>query len=105
MRCDERGKRCGAMIQDPEAIDFVGEMAQSLGLNIAIGVNAYVEEPDPFAEYVILIDPSSLSVEDESELEEYSVKRGFRVINSWNDWGRFIRFTKLRAVFVSAFSP
>ena len=93
------------MIQDPEALDFVGEMAQALGVNIAIGVNAYVEEPDPFSEYVILIDPSSLSLKDESELEEYSEKRGFKFIESWNDWGRFIRISKLRPVFVSAFSP
>ena len=93
------------MIQDPEAIDFVGEMAQTLGLNIAIGVNAYVEEPDPFSEYVILIDPSGLSSEDESELEKYSENRGLNVVESWNDWGRFLRISKLRAVFVSAFSP
>ena len=93
------------MVQDPEALDFIGEMAQTLGANIAIGVNAYVEEPDSFSEYVILIDPSSLSIEDETELEEYSEKRGFKVFESWNDWGRFLRISKLRAVFVSSFSP
>ena len=93
------------MIQNLEALDFVGEMSQATGINIAIGVNAYVEAPDPFSEYVIVIDPSSLSVKDESDLEEYSVKRGFKVIDSWNDWGRFIRISKMRAVFVSAFSP
>jgi len=93
------------MIQDQEAIDFVGEMAQTLGVNIAIGINAYIEVADHFSDYGIIIDPSSLSVEDESGLVKYSEKRGFKVINSWNDWGRFIRVTKLRAVFVSAFSP
>jgi len=93
------------MIQDPEALDFVGEMANELGINIAVGFNAYVEDADSFSEYIILIDPSSLSVEDESELEEYSVKRGFKVFESWNDWGRFLRISKLRPVFVSAFSP
>jgi hypothetical protein len=93
------------MIQDSEALDFVGEMAHELGINIAIGVNAYVEDADSFSEYIILIDPSSLSIEDESELEEYSVKRGFKVFESWNDWGRFLRISKLRPVFVSAFSP
>ena len=93
------------MIQDPEALDFVGEMANELGINIAVGFNAYVEDADSFSEYIILIDPSSLSAEDESELEEYSVKRGFKVIESWNDWGRFLRISKLRPVFVSAFSP
>ena len=93
------------MIPDPEALDFVGEMAHELGINIAVGVNAYVEDADSFSEYIILIDPSSLSIEDESELEEYSVKRGFKVFESWNDWGRFLRISKLRPVFVSAFSP
>ena len=85
MASSYRGSGCDAMIPDPEALDFVGEMANELGINIAVGFNAYVEDADSFSEYIILIDPSSLSVEDESELEEYSVKRGFKVIESWND--------------------
>jgi hypothetical protein len=93
------------MIPDPEALDFVGEMAQKLGVNIAIGVNAYVEDADPFSEYAILIDPSSLNLEEEVELEEYSERMGFKFIESWNDWGRFLRISKMRPVVVSAFSP
>ena len=93
------------MIQDPLALGYVGDMSQATGVNIAIGVNAYIEESDPFSEYVILIDPSGLSSDDESELEKYSEKSGLTVVESWNDWGHFLRFSKLRTVFMSAFSP
>jgi hypothetical protein len=93
------------LIQELEALDFVGEMSQATGVKVAIGVNTYIEESDPFSEYVILIDPSSFSDEDESKLEEYSTRRGVRIVESWNDWGRFLKIMKLRTVFVSAFSP
>jgi hypothetical protein len=93
------------MIQRLEAIDFVGEMSQVTGVNVAIGVNVYIEEPDPFSSYMVLVDPSGLSGEDESKLEEYSERRGLRVVEAWNDWGRFLKIMKLRPVFVSEFSP
>jgi hypothetical protein len=93
------------MTQELEALDFLGEMSQATGVNIAVGVNAYLEAPDAFNSYMILIDPSSMSDEDESRLEEYSERLGFRVVEAWNDWGRFLRISKLRPVFVSAFSP
>ena len=93
------------MIQELDALEFVGGMSQDTGVNISIGVNAYIENPDPFSSYVVLIDPSSLSDEDESKLFEYSERKGFRVVETWSDWGRFLKIMKLRSVFVSAFSP
>ncbi len=93
------------MFQELEAPDLVGEMSQATGVKVAIGVNAYIEGSDPFSEYVILIDPSSLSDGEESKLEEYSEKRGLIMVEVWNDWGRFLKISKLRSVFVSAFSP
>ena len=93
------------MTQELDVIDFIGEMSQATGVNIAVGVNAYTENPDTFSSYVVLVDPSSLSDEDESRLFEYSERRGFRVVDSWSDWGRFIKIMKLRHVIVSAFSP
>jgi hypothetical protein len=93
------------MANENDAIDFVGELSQATGVSLAIGVNAYVENPDPFSSYVVLVDPSSLSDEDESRLFEYSERRGFRVVEAWSDWGRFLKIMKLRHVFVSAFSP
>jgi len=93
------------LIQELEALDFVGEMSQATGVKVAVGANAYIEEQDPFASYSVLIDPSGLSEEDESKLEEYSERQGLRVTEAWNDWGRFMKISKLRPVFVSAFSP
>jgi len=93
------------MIQEAEAVDFVGEMSQATGVNLAIGVNTFSENIDPFTQFVVLIDPSGLSGEDESKLEEYCERRGLRVVEAWNDWGRFLKISKLRTVSVSAFSP
>jgi hypothetical protein len=93
------------LIQELEALNFMGEMSQATGVNVAVGVNAYVEEPDSFSSFMFLIDPSSLSDEDESKLEDYSERRGLRIVEAWNDWGRFLKIIKLRTVFVSAFSP
>ena len=93
------------MIQELDALDFISEMSQATGVIVALGVNAHIEEPDPFSFYMVLIDPSSLSDEDESKLEEYSERRGLRMVEAWNDWGRFLKISKLRPVFVSAFSP
>jgi hypothetical protein len=93
------------LIQEAEAVEFVGEMSQATGVNVAIGVNTFLENPNPFSQFVVLIDPSGLSGEDESKLEEYCERRDLRVVEAWNDWGRFLKIMKLRHAFVSAFSP
>jgi hypothetical protein len=54
---------------------------------------------------MVLVDPSSLNDEDVSKLFEYSERKGFRVVEVWSDWGRFLKIMKLRHAFVSAFSP
>ena len=92
------------MIGEAEALGFIGEMSRAMGVNLAIGLNAYIDEPDHFSSYKILIDPSSLSDGDESRLEAYAERKGLTVTEEWSDWGRFIRISKLRTVFVSAFS-
>jgi hypothetical protein len=93
------------LIQELETLDFICDMSQATGVKVAIGVNAYIEEPDQISSYMVLIDPSSLSGEDESKLEEYSKRRNLRVVDEWNDWGRFLKIIKLRPVFASAISP
>ena len=93
------------MIQELEALDFISEMSQATGVNLAIGLNAYIDDPDHFSSFKVLIDPSSLSDEDESRLEAYAERRGLRVTEAWSDWGRLLKISKLRTVFVSAFSP
>ena len=93
------------LVQELEALDFVGEMIEATGVNVAIGVNAYIEEQDPFSSYAVLIDTSSLSDGDESKLKEFSERQGLIVGEAWNDWGRFLKISKLKSVFVSAFPP
>jgi hypothetical protein len=93
------------MVNETDAMDFIGEMSQATGVGLAIGVNAYIENSDLFSSCVVLVDPSCLSGEDELRLSEYSERKGFRVVELWNDWGRFIKIMKLRNEFVSAFSP
>ena len=94
-----------AMIEEAEALNLISEMGQSTGVNLSIGLNAYIDEPDHFSSYKILIDPSSLSDEDESKLEAYAERKGLTVTEEWSDWGRFLRISKLRDVFISAFLP
>ncbi len=93
------------MILEAEAVDFVGEMSQATGVNVAIGVNTFLENSDPFTQFTVLVDPSGLSDEDESKLEEYCERRDLRLVEAWNDWGRFLKISKLRTVSVSASSP
>ena len=93
------------MTKEVDAMDFVGEMSQATGVSLAIGVNVYSEDPDPFSSCMVLVDPSSLNDEDVSKLFEYSERKGFRVVETWSDWGRFLKIMKLRHAFVSAFSP
>ena len=93
------------MVNETDAMGFIGDMNQATGVGLAVGVNAYIENPDLFSSCVVLVDPSFLSGEDELRLSEYIEGKGFRVVESWGDWGRFIKFMKLRHVFVSAFSP
>jgi len=54
-------------IHEVEELDLIGEMSQSTGVGVTVGVNAYVENHDPHAFYTILIDPSSLSDEAEDK--------------------------------------
>ena len=93
------------MIPEAEALGFIGEMSQSTGVNLSIGLNVYIDEPDHLSSCKILIDPSSLSDGDESRIEMYAERKGLSVTEAWNDWGRFLMMLKLRDVFVSAFSP
>jgi hypothetical protein len=93
------------MIQENDALDFIGDMSKATGVNVAVGVNAHIEDPDPFSTYMVLIDPSSLTDEDESKLELNSERQDLRMVEAWNDWGRFLKISKLRSVYVSAFSP
>ena len=93
------------MIKETDALDFIGELSQSTGVKIAVGVNAYVENPNSFFSYTVFIDPSSLSDGEESKLEEYCECRGLRIVEAWNDWGRFMKISKLKPIFASAFSP
>jgi hypothetical protein len=93
------------MILEAEAVDFVDEMSQATGVNVAIGVNTFIENIDPFTQFTVLIDPSGLSGDDEVKLEDYCENRNLRVVEAWNDWGRFLKISKLRTVSVSAFSP
>ena len=85
-------------------LDFVGEMSRDTGVWVAIGVNAYLQDNDPNPTNV-LIDPSSLSDEDESKLEEYAERKGLEVDEEWSDWGRFIKILIPRFVPVPAHSP
>ena len=85
-----------AMIPEAEALGFISEMSQSTGVKLSIGLNTYIDEPDHLSSYKILIDPSSLSDEDESRLEAYAERSDLVVTETWNDWGRFLRISKLR---------
>ena len=49
------------MIHEAEVMGFISEMSQSTGIMLAIGLNAYIDEPDHFSSFKVLIDPSSLS--------------------------------------------
>ena len=39
------------MIPEAEALNLISEMGQSTGINLSIGLNAYIDEPDhdPFS--------------------------------------------------------
>jgi hypothetical protein len=74
-------------IHEVEALDLIGEMSQSTGVSVAVGVNTYIENQDPHTFYTILIDPSSLSDEDETTIEMYAKKRALTILEEWNDWG------------------
>jgi len=63
-----------------DAIDYVEEMSQATGVGLILGANVYLENSDSWSSYSVLVDPSSLSDEDEVRLIGYSVWRGFRMI-------------------------
>jgi hypothetical protein len=91
------------MIQEIDALDFIGELSQSTGVMMAVGVNACIENPDPGVQFRVLIDPSSFSDGDESKLEAYAERRGLEISDEWSDWGRFIKIFKPRLA--TTFSP
>jgi hypothetical protein len=91
------------MIPEAEAVEFVNEMSQSTGVLVSLGVNAYYVSPEPKSAFVLLIDPSYLDGAAESRLEKYAERKGLRVDEEWNDWGRFLKFTK-RGLMIPAFS-
>ena len=93
------------MIPEAEAVEFVNEMSQSTGVLVSFGVNAYYLNPEPKSAFVFLIDPSYLDGAAESKLETYAESKGLRVDEEWNDWGRFLKFTKRRGLMIPAFSP
>jgi hypothetical protein len=86
------------MTQELDAIDFIGELGKSIGVSIAVGKNVFLEQPDKTNLYSVIIDPSSLSNDDESKLERYAESQRLRVNECWNDWGRFLRVSKPRTI-------
>jgi hypothetical protein len=93
------------LIPEAEAVEFINDMSRATGVLVSFGVNAYYGDLEPGSAFVFFIDPSSLDGYSESKLESYIERRGFRLHEEWNDWGRFLKVTKPRRVFVSAFSP
>jgi hypothetical protein len=82
------------MTQELDAIDFIGDLSKSTGVNIAVGMNAFLEQPDQTNQFKLLIDPSSLSGEDEAKIERYAESRRLSIHDCWSDWGRFLRVSK-----------
>jgi hypothetical protein len=93
------------MIPEAEAVEFVNEMSRATGVLVSFGLNAYYMHPEPSSVFVVYIDPTGLNGVDESKLEAYVERKGLMVAEEWSDWGRFIKFSKPRRVFVSAISP
>ena len=86
------------MIPEAEAVEFVNEMSRATGVLVSLGVNAYYVDPELSAIFVLFIDPSYLNGENESRLEAYAERRGFRIAEEWNDWGRFLKIIKPRFI-------
>jgi hypothetical protein len=84
------------MVYESEALDFIGDLGKTTGISVAVGVNAFLEYPDSSSLFNILIDPSSLNDEDESKVERYAEERRLKVTETWNDWGKYLKITKLR---------
>jgi hypothetical protein len=93
------------MIHESEALDFIGELGKSTGISVAVGVNAFLEYPDPSSLFNILIDPSGFSDKDESKIEHYAEEKRFKMVEAWNDWGRYLRVSKPRTLVAPAISP
>ncbi len=93
------------MIPEAEAVKFLNEMSQATEVLGSFGVNAYYPNPEPGVVFSILIDPSYLNGLEESTLEAYAETKGLRVAEEWSDWGRFLKISKLRSLFVSSISP
>lgn len=93
------------LIPEAEAVEFVNEMSRTTGVLVSFGVNAYYGDLEPGSAFVVFIDPSSFDGFSESKLETYIERRGFRVHEEWNDWGRFFKVSKPRRVLLSALSP
>ena len=93
------------MIPEAEAVEFINEMSRTTGVLVSFGVNAYYGYLEPGTAFVVFIDPSNLDGFSESKLETYIERRGFRMHDEWNDWGRFLKISKPKRVFVTAISP
>ena len=93
------------MIPEVEAVEFVNEMSQATGVLVSFGVNAYYVEPEYNTTFTVLIDPSYLDGAAESKLEAYAERKGLKVQEEWGDWGRFLKISKRRSLFIPAFSP
>lgn len=92
------------LIPEAEAVEFVNEMSQTTGVLVSFGVNVYYVNPEPRVAFAVLIDPSYLDGVAESKLEVYAERKGLKVDEKWGDWGRFLKFSKRRSLFVSAIS-
>jgi hypothetical protein len=85
------------MTQILDAIDLIGDLSKSTGVNVAVGVNAFLEQPDQTNHFNLLIDPSSLSGEDEAKLEHYAESKRLNIHECWSDWGRYLRISMPKA--------
>jgi len=85
------------LAQDVDALNFLSDICQATGIRLVVGVNAY---PENFHKsnldncYGVLVDPSSLSGDDESKLKQYAEEQNLVFFEEWNDWGRFLKIAK-----------
>jgi hypothetical protein len=47
------------LIPEAEAVEFVNELSQAMGVLVSFGVNAYYVNPESSTIFVVLIDPST----------------------------------------------
>jgi hypothetical protein len=93
------------MVQRVDVLSLISKLNRATGVKVAVGMNAYVEYSDTSSLYAVLIDPSGLTDESASKIEEYAGSLGLSVDEKWNDWGRFIKIVMPRHVSGDAFAP